>query len=87
MKSESAVIRKLMFGDLEIADYTAVVLDLSHVNTSYKSMKMKPIDGVLGADILKTYRAIIDYGKKTLLINAPDPSKGKKKSAGKKKKA
>ncbi len=86
MKSESAMIRKLEFGDLVIVGYKAVILDLSHVNHSYKSMKMKPIDGVLGGDILKSYAAVIDYGKKTLLIVDPAVAKEKKKSSGKKKK-
>jgi hypothetical protein len=84
MKSESAQIATLEFGKLKIEEYQAVILDLSHVNTSYKAMKMKPIDGVLGGDILKQYNGIIDYGKKTLVFFIkPQPMK-KKKAVGKK---
>jgi hypothetical protein len=33
-------------------------------------MKMKPIDGVIGGDILKKYKAVIDYGKKVMVLIA-----------------
>jgi hypothetical protein len=82
MKSESAQIQKLEFGDLEIRAYEAVILDLSHVNKSYETMKMKPIDGVVGSDIMKKYNAVIDYGKKRLILNIPataKPARKKKK--------
>ncbi|OQA10334.1 MAG: hypothetical protein BWY67_01178 [Bacteroidetes bacterium ADurb.Bin397] len=45
-----------------------VLLDLSHVNQSYEILKLKPVDGVIGGDLLKRYEAIIDYSKKTLVL-------------------
>lgn len=68
MESHLVKIRGLKIGDIEIKNEKVVLLDLSHVNRSYEMMKMKPIDGVLGGDILKRHKAVIDYGKKTLTM-------------------
>jgi hypothetical protein len=86
MKSESALIQKLEIGKLKIMPYQAVILDLSHVNASYKTMNLKPIEGVLGGDILKLYKGVIDYGKKTLVLEIPTTKIPKKKPTVKKKK-
>jgi hypothetical protein len=85
MKSESAVIQKLELGKLVIQSYQAVILDLSHVNASYKAMKLKPIEGVLGGDILKKYNAVINYKKKTLVLTIPSLLRKNKKAVKKKK--
>ena len=68
MKSHLAVIKNISLGKIEIKNYKTVVIDLSHVNVAYSHMKQKPIDGVLGSDILRKYKAVIDYGKKKLII-------------------
>ncbi|MBI4929226.1 MAG: clan AA aspartic protease [Bacteroidetes bacterium] len=68
MKSHLVVMEKISLGKIEIKNYKTVVIDLSHVNAAYKQMKQKPIDGVLGSDLLKKYKAVIDYGKKKLVI-------------------
>ena len=70
MKSHLVAIGKISLGKLEIINYRSVVIDLSHVNTAYSQMKYKPIDGVLGSDILKKYKGVIDYGKRTLRLNS-----------------
>ena len=63
MKSEKTVLKKIIFGELELKKQPVLLLDLSHVNTSYESIGLKPIDGVLGSDLLLKYDAIIDYKK------------------------
>ena len=68
MKSHLAVIDKILLGKIEIRNYKTVVIDLSHVNIAYAQLKQKPVDGVLGSDILKRYKAVIDYGKKRLVL-------------------
>jgi len=41
---------------------TALILfDLTHVNTALTNHNAKPVDGIIGADILKKGKAIIDY--------------------------
>ena len=68
MKSHLAMIEKITIGKTEIKNYRSVVIDLSHVNVAYSQLKQKPIDGVLGSDILKQHKAIIDYGNKNLRL-------------------
>lgn len=40
-----------------------VLFDLIHVNTALTTHKALPVDGIIGADILKKGKAIIDYDK------------------------
>ncbi len=70
MQSSEITIAALYIGKLKIKNYHSVLLDLSHVNNSYKTIGLKPIDGVLGSDILNKHRAIIDYSKKTLILQS-----------------
>ena len=59
-------------GNLEIGEWELYIADLQHVK---KSMMMKGIrqlaDGVLGADILLLYQAVIDYGSQQLYLKHP----------------
>lgn len=68
MESHLVEVPGLHLGELEIRGETMVLLDLSHVNQTYKAMKLKPIDGVIGGDLLKRFKAVIDYGKKELIL-------------------
>lgn len=68
MKSEQVFIKKIKIGDLEIENYKTILLDLSHVNQSYEQIGLKPVDGVLGSDILLKYNGVIDYDKKILKL-------------------
>jgi hypothetical protein len=45
-----------------------VLFDLTHVNEALVSHKALPVDGILGADILKRGKAIIDYGKNCVYL-------------------
>lgn len=68
MKSQLTVLDTFSIGKIEEKNYVAVLLDFSHIVAAYKQMGVKPIDGVLGSDILKKYKAVIDYGKKKLIL-------------------
>jgi predicted aspartyl protease len=45
-----------------------ILFNLSHVNTALKSHNANPVDGIIGADILKKGKAVIDYNKKYLYL-------------------
>jgi predicted aspartyl protease len=45
-----------------------VLFDLTHVNEALVSHKALPVDGILGADILKRGKAIIDYDKNCVYL-------------------
>lgn len=61
-------IEELSFGNLKINDYQAVAMDLSNVNNSYAMLKLPPVDGVLGGDLMKKYQAIINYKLKKMRL-------------------
>jgi clan AA aspartic protease (TIGR02281 family) len=69
MKSHLALIDKISLGKISLKNYKAVIIDLSHVNVAYGQINQKPIDGVLGSDILNKYKSVIDYGKRKLLLH------------------
>jgi len=45
-----------------------ILFNLSHVNTGLVNHNAEAVDGIIGADILKKGRAIIDYEKKYLYL-------------------
>ena len=45
-----------------------ILFNLTHVNTALTNHNSKPVDGIIGADILKKGKAIIDYEKKYLYL-------------------
>jgi hypothetical protein len=45
-----------------------ILFNLTHVNTALVKHKSKPVDGIIGADILKKGKAIIDYNRKYLYL-------------------
>ena len=66
--SQATIIKKLQFGNLIIKNYTAVVLDMKHINQSYTTLNFPAIDGVLGSDLLSKYKAVIYYKEKILKL-------------------
>ncbi len=70
MTSKKVTLEELQLNDITIKNYEATILDLAHVNQSYEKLELEVIDGVLGSDILTEYNAIIDYGKKELVLNS-----------------
>lgn len=45
-----------------------VLFDLVHVNEALITHKALPVDGIIGADVLKNAKAIIDYNKKCVYL-------------------
>ena len=45
-----------------------VLFDLIHVNEALTTHKALPVDGIIGADILKKTKAIIDYDKSCVYL-------------------
>lgn len=68
MRGHMIDIDEIKLGNIKVKNYQGLALDLSHVNASYDKMGIKPIDGVLGSDILHQYNAIIDYKKQELTL-------------------
>lgn len=49
-------------------DFNLVIFDLSHVNEALTQHKAKPVQGIIGADVLLQGKAIIDYPNKLLYL-------------------
>ncbi|MEW7288960.1 retropepsin-like aspartic protease family protein [Aquimarina sp. 2304DJ70-9] len=45
-----------------------ILFDLKHVNAALIAHQAEPVDGIIGADILKKGKAIIDYERKCLYL-------------------
>lgn len=45
-----------------------ILFNLTHVNTALTNHNSNPVDGIIGADILKKGKAVIDYPKKYLYL-------------------
>src|SRR6186713_1633185 len=69
IKTEVAVIKNVRLGEIKLKEFEVAVLNLSHVNVTYKQLKIDPIDGVLGSDFLMKYNAIINYKKSELQLS------------------
>ena len=54
---------KIEIGKWRKQKHEIVLFDLTHVNEALTTHKALPVDGVIGADILKKAKAIIDYKK------------------------
>ena len=48
--------------------FPIALIDLSYVNNAFESIDASPVDGILGADILKKGSAVIDYEKRYLYL-------------------
>ena len=45
-----------------------ILFDLSHINQALVFYGFEPVQGIIGADILKKHKAIIDYSHKILYL-------------------
>lgn len=60
---------KLKIGDITIKNLYCIILPIEHVNSTYNSLGIKPIDGIIGMDLLKTLNAKLDLEEMTLTFN------------------
>jgi hypothetical protein len=49
-------------------NFSLVIFDLTHVNKALTEHKAKPVNGIIGADVLKRGKAIIDYKNNKLYL-------------------
>ena len=59
---------KLEIGKWKKKKQKVVLFDLTHVNQALVSHNALPVDGIIGADLLKKGKAVIDYNKKCLYL-------------------
>ena len=79
MESHMFHTEKIQIGDCVLLNTELVLLDMVHVNRSYELINKKPVDGVLGGDILKMFQAKIDYATKELTLFSKSKKEKKKR--------
>ncbi|PWA08065.1 retropepsin-like aspartic protease [Flavobacterium laiguense] len=66
--TETATNNSLQLGRWKDLDFDLVIFDLSHVNEALDHHKVKPVHGIIGADILMKGKGIIDYHNHCLYL-------------------
>lgn len=61
MFTQIAKRNALKIGSWQDKDFSIVIFDLSHVNEALIQHKAKPVQGIIGADVLLNGKGIIDY--------------------------
>lgn len=69
MKTSVALNIPLEISSLPIKSQDFVLFDLTHVNAALAQVDEKPVQGILGADLLKHLRAVIDYGRNCVYVH------------------
>lgn len=68
MDTKMSIKNKVKIGKWRSNKTALILFNLTHVNTALINHKSKPVDGIIGADILKKGKAVIDYNKKYLYL-------------------
>jgi hypothetical protein len=68
MKTQASDNNKFTIGKWKKTKVVIVLFSLTHVNTALTTHNAKPVHGIIGADLLKKGKAIIDYEKKYLYL-------------------
>lgn len=68
MESHFFMADTITVGSKAIPGQVIATLDLSHVNDTYAMLGLPQVQIILGSDILKAHKAIIDYGGKQLIL-------------------
>lgn len=68
IETEFAECNNVSIGDLELTYFGFFVTDLSHINKALIESGCEIIDGIIGADILIEYLAIINYFNQEIIF-------------------
>ncbi len=63
METLISIKNNIKIGKWNNSKQKIVLFDLTHVNEALTTHKALPVDGIIGADVLKKAKAIIDYKK------------------------
>lgn len=67
-EAASSVIKDFEVGALKLKRYPAVLLSLDHINAAYSDAGFKSVQGMLGCDFLKRFKAVIDFETRTMTL-------------------
>lgn len=68
IETQLAKNNEIQLGRWKNKKFHLIVFDMSHVNDALRHYHTKPVDGIIGADILLKTKAIIDYSNHCLYL-------------------
>ncbi len=68
IETQLAKNNQIQLGRWKNKKFHLIVFDMSHVNEALMQYKTKPVDGIIGADVLLKGKAIIDYSNHYLYL-------------------
>jgi predicted aspartyl protease len=68
METQLSTKNKLRIGDWKQKKLKIVLFDLGHINEALTSHNALPVDGIIGADVLKKGNGVIDYNSVSLFL-------------------
>ena len=68
LESATFLIDIFSIGEMEILNYEAVALDLENIHEMYGKLNLPHIDGIIGGDLLRRHKAVINYRNKKLRL-------------------
>lgn len=68
MKTLMSRNNHFVVGKKEFHTMDFILFDLSHVNQALIQTEAEAVNGIIGADFLKTHRAVIDYGRNCFYV-------------------
>ncbi len=68
MHTQLSKKNSLELGKWSRKNVSLILFDLTHVNTALIAHNATPVDGIIGADILKRSKAVIDYNRKCMYL-------------------
>lgn len=68
MMTQVSKKNSIIIGNWSRKSIPLVLFDLTHVNTALVTHQAEPVDGIIGADILKRGKAVIDYEHTCLFL-------------------
>ena len=68
MQTQISHNNNISFGVWKKNKMSFIIINLSHVNEALESANEKAVHGIIGADLLKQGRAVIDYGRNCLYL-------------------
>lgn len=63
-----SIKNKIEIGEWKKKKVKIVLFDLIHVNEALVAHNVNPVDGIIGADVLKKAKAVIDYDKSCVYL-------------------
>ena len=68
MDTRISIKNQIKIGKWKSKKLSIILFDLVHVNQALTAHKALPVDGIIGADVLKKAKAIIDYDKRCVYL-------------------